>query len=62
MNYKVEGAIRRNKKNFVIFIVLWLILAIVLVMPISYSIANATIDGVFKFDKFIGEIANALYI
>lgn len=59
MNYKVEGAIRRNKNNFIIFIVLWLILAIVLVMPISFSIVNATIDGVFKFDKFIGEIANA---
>lgn len=59
MNYKVEGAIRRNKNNFIIFIVLWLILAIVLVMPISFSIVNATIDGVFKFDSFIGGIANA---
>lgn len=59
MNYKVEGAIRRNKKNFIIFIVLWLILAIVLVMPISFSIVNATIDGVFKFDRFIGGIAGA---
>ena len=52
MNYKVEGAIRRNKKNFIIFIILWIILAIVLVMPISYSITNATVDGHFMMDKF----------
>lgn len=59
MNYKVEGAMRRNKKNFIIFIILWIILAIVLVMPISYSIANATVDGHFMFNRFIGEIAEA---
>ena len=58
MNYKVEGALRRNKKNFTIFIILWIILAIVFVMPISYSIKNATIDGHFMFDKFIGGIAD----
>lgn len=57
MNYKVEGAVRRNKKNFIIFIILWIILSIVFVMPISYAIANATIDGHFMFDKFIGGIA-----
>ncbi|MBO5479549.1 MAG: hypothetical protein J6A04_07790 [Clostridia bacterium] len=59
MNYKVEGAIRRNKKNFIIFIILWIILAIVLVMPISYSIVNATVNGHFMFDKFIGGIAES---
>ncbi len=59
MNYKVEGAIRRNKKNFTIFIILWIILAIVFVMPISYSIANATINEHFMFDKFIGGIADS---
>ncbi len=59
MNYKVEGAIRRNKKNFTIFIILWIILSIVFVMPISYAITNATIDGQFMFGKFIEEIADA---
>lgn len=54
MNYKVQGTMRRNKNNFIIFIVLWVILSIVLVMPISYSIANATADGHFMFDKFLG--------
>lgn len=59
MNYKVEGAIRRNKNNFIIFIILWIILSIVFVMPISYAIANATINGQFMFGEFIGGIADA---
>ena len=37
MNYKIEGAIRRNKKNFIIFLILWLFIAIVLIAPITYS-------------------------
>ena len=59
MNYKVEGAIRRNKNNFKIFIILWIILAIVLVMPISYSIKNATVNGHFVFGNFIEGIADS---
>lgn len=44
MNYKIEGAIKRNKKNFIIFAILWLFIAIVFVAPIIYSwhMANAT--------------------
>lgn len=56
MNYKVQGAMRRNKKNFVIFIVLWVILSIVFVMPISYSIKNASIGGGFNTAKFLNGI------
>ena len=52
MNYKVQGALRRNKKNFIIFIVLWVLLSIVLVMPIAYSIQEASSTGTFLMDKF----------
>ena len=31
MNYKIEGAIRRNRNNFIIFAILWIIIAIVFV-------------------------------
>lgn len=34
MNYKVEGAIRKNKKYFILFAILWLFIAIVLIVPI----------------------------
>ena len=33
MNYKVEGSLRRNKKYFIIFGILWLFIAIVLIVP-----------------------------
>ena len=41
MNYKVEGALRRNKKYFILFGILWLFAAIVLIMPITlgYNVA-----------------------
>lgn len=53
MNYKIEGAVRRNKKNFIIFLVLWVILTIVLVMPVGYSITEATVSGQFNMGKFL---------
>lgn len=56
MHYKVQGAVRRNKKNFIIFIILWVILSIVLIMPISYSIVNAKVDGAFNMMKFFNGI------
>lgn len=56
MNYKVQGAMRRNKRNFIIFAVLWVILSIVFVMPISYSIVNANAGGSFDIMKFFNGI------
>lgn len=56
MGYKVEGAMRRNKKNFVIFAVLWVILSIVFVMPIAYGITNASVGGQFDGAKFFNGI------
>lgn len=45
MNYKIEGAIKRNKKNFIIYIILWLLLAIVFVPSIANSIGMAKQSG-----------------
>lgn len=43
LHYKIEGTIRRNKNRFIVFAILWLVMAIVIVMPISYAVyfANA---------------------
>ena len=59
MNYKIEGTIRRNKNRFIIFVVLWLFMAIVLVAPIAYAQNKATVDGVFNFGDCITEIVSA---
>ena len=37
MNYKIKGAIKKNRSKFVICVVLWLVLVIVLVAPVAYS-------------------------
>lgn len=60
MGYKMQGAVRKNKKNFIIFIILWVILSIVLVMPISYSIVNAQVNGTFDMGKFLTGIYEAV--
>ena len=43
MNYKIERALRKNKKTFIFAAILWLFLAIVFVMPIAcgWEVANA---------------------
>lgn len=56
MGYKIQGTMRRNKKNFIIFAVLWIILTIVLVMPIAYSIVNASANGEFNMGAFFSGI------
>lgn len=62
MNYKIEGAIRRNKKSFIVCAVLWLILTIVLVAPLSYSIFQASSNGKISleivFEQFPTNIMN----
>ncbi len=53
MNYKLEGAIRRNRKNFIIYAILWVVIAIVFVSPFSYSAHVAGLDGEFNLEIFI---------
>ncbi len=62
MNYKVEGAIRRNRKNFIIYGILWVVITIVFVSPLSLSIFQAsesgTMDFTILFDRIIQNIMN----
>ena len=59
MNYKVEGAIRRNKKYFIIFAILWLFIAIVLIVPITVGYNTAvTQNGTEGLSKFVETMMN----
>ena len=54
MNYKIEGAIKKYRSKFIIIAILWLILTIVFVVPITYAFCKAKayglgLDGVIKF-------------
>ena len=53
MNYKIEGAIRRNRKYFIVYAILWVAIAIVFVSPFSYSAHVAGLDGEFNLEIFI---------
>ena len=58
MNYKIEGSIRRNKKYFVIFGILWLFIAIVLIVPFTLGVNTATVQkdlglGITKFTDML---------
>ena len=58
MNYKIKGAMKKNKIPFIISIILWLVLTIVFVVPLAYSIFGATYKGPFDsatFVKFFGQ-------
>lgn len=58
MNYKIEGAIRKNRKSFIICAILWLFLVIVFVAPFSYSSFEASTSGKFSLNVFLEQISN----
>lgn len=59
MNYKIEGALRRNRKNFIIYIILWLIIAIVLVPSFTYACKMAMETGTLNITSFIETFGGA---
>ena len=60
MNYKIEGSLRRNKKYFIIFAILWLFTAIVLIVPITvgYNEAITQHDAGIGIATFVEPIKN----
>ena len=53
MNYKIERTLKKSKNVIIIVAVLWVLLSIVLVSPITVSIVEATENGIFNFGDFI---------
>ena len=53
MNYKIEGAIKRNRTNFIVCAILWIIIAIVFVTPIAHSSYQANINEQFDLTAFV---------
>ena len=65
MNYKIQGAIRRNKKAFIISLILWLFFTIVFVVPLTYGIVAAdyiakSSGGAFNISIFFERFAMAI--
>ena len=55
MNFnKIKKAFKDNKKYFILFLVLWIVLEIVLIAPIAVAIKESiSMDGILKLDLFI---------
>ncbi len=53
MGYKIQGAINKTKKYFIIYAILWLFSVIVFVMPAGAAITEANTTGTFEFGKFL---------
>ncbi len=60
MNYKLKEAIKKQKKYYIIYAILWLFLAIVFVMPIAYSITEAKVNSQFDLEIFFGTLASQI--
>ena len=62
MNYKVEGALRRNKKYFIIFAILWLFIAIVFVVPMTLGANTISLekDVGLGISKFVESMKNPI--
>ena len=59
MNYKVSGALKKSKKSLIIAGILWIILAIVFVAPVTCLIVESTVNGSFVLDRFFNAIGPA---
>lgn len=56
MNYKLSGALKKNRINLIIFLILWIFLAIVLIAPVTYAWTQAIVDGKLSLTIFIESI------
>jgi hypothetical protein len=61
MNYKVEGALNKNRKTFVVAIILWLFIAIVFIPPIAFAIAAVILSGGFDLEIFVSKLGESLF-
>lgn len=60
MNYKSEKVVSTIKKNLVMYTILWLIITIVLIAPVTYTFVNTNINGSINTSRFIEEIADSI--
>lgn len=60
MSYKTDKVVSTIKKNIWVYIILWLIVAIVLIAPATYVFVNTNINGKINTGGFINEIIPAI--
>lgn len=60
MGYKIEKVGKNFRKNLILFIIVWCILTILFVAPVSFAIKEATVNGAFEMPIFIENVVPAI--
>lgn len=60
MGYKIKGAFKKSKPVFIVTIILWIILSIVFVAPVSVSLVDAKIEGTDFFTILFSNFSNVI--
>lgn len=60
MGYKMDKVGKNFRKNLIIFLIVWCILTILFVAPISFAIKEAMITGQFQMNIFIENVVPAI--
>ncbi len=59
MNYKIEGAFRKSRTSIIIAVILWLLLAIVFIIPITCGAYQIQLSGRFDSDAYFNVFTRA---
>mgnify|MGYP000428288444 FL=1 len=59
MNYKLQSALKKGKKTFIVAGILWLLLAVVFIMPWTCGAYTKVLKGKFDMDSFLTVFMNA---
>ena len=60
MNYKVKKVLEKNRKYFITFLVIWVLMEILMVSPLAVSISKCTINGKYEGSKFFETLVEEL--
>ena len=60
MKEKIQRGIKKYKKRFIVIAILWVLISIVFIAPLSISIADASSSGKFDFTIFVETLGSQI--
>ena len=61
MHYKIEGALKKNRVSFIVGLVLWVFTAMILVLPFTYSVFQASAGELFDLNTFFSSMGETVF-
>ena len=59
MNYKIEGAIKKTKKYFIISVILWLIIQFFIILPIMFTTKALPYEEQTDITRFVDVLSSS---